>query len=68
MTSRLVPREIDSILADYQEAATSGSEREAAARALDELDQVALAIDPEQDHGFEALLEAARSRIESHAV
>ena len=65
--SRLIPLEIDSILTSHRDAATSGPNPEAEARALERLDRVAIKIDPE-DHALEALLDAARSQIESHPV
>ena len=66
---REIPVEIDDILQRYREAAKPEEPAgEAEADALAELDAIAIKIDPEQDHEFETLLEAARAQVRGRAV
>ncbi len=66
---RGIPIEINDILERYRETARRhGGPGQPEADALAELEAVAIKIDPEQDHEWETLLEAARAQVRGRAI
>lgn len=66
---RTIGPEINEILETYRETARrEPATGDAEARALAQLDAIAIKIDPEQDQAFETLLEAARSQVRARAI
>lgn len=67
MTSARVPTEIDEILRRYDARSSARAPERGMAEqeAIRELEAVAIKIDPEQDHEYATLVEAAMARVRS---